>query len=271
MSWYDEDYRKRRALTVINASGGSPIDANITIPKDDDDFWETIDANGEGIRITLADGFTLATYDIDDGAGGAFDKTGRNGRVRVDGMATNGQANAALLLWAYYGVETPTDGSSAVTITSAETGHWAIGSPSWASIAVTRPRPEIERPEAIVHKDSTEVYHVWLDLAPVLEVRDEVYAKRLHYEEPLVVSYTIVNNAGSEQAGMLNRAAVRFVELVKPGGRARKLFLRIPVQAGSSGTKYTARTSISTHVPPNTFHRTIRHAFTVAVRDLLEP
>ncbi len=271
MSWYDEDYRRRRAITVINASGGATIDANITIPPDDDDFWETIDSSGNGVRITLADGYTLAVYDIDNGSGGAFSKASRLGRIRIDGLSTGSTADEALLLWMYYDVDTPVDGSSAVTITSAESGYIELGRPVWVEAPVVRARVGVSRPEVIVHKDSSELYHVWLDLSQAIQRRASRYAGRLHYEEPRRLTYGLYNAAGTLQTTMDDPSGVRFVEVPELGSLERRLYARIPVQGGSDDTKYTLRTAISTRVPPDTQHRTLRHAVGISVRDLIEP
>lgn len=271
MSWYDEDYRRRKALTIVNTAGGATIDANATIPQDWDDFWALIDSSGNGVRVTLADGFTLLTYDIDDGAGGAFDKANRLGRVRIDSLATGSVVDEALLVWVYYDIDSPTDGSSAVTITSAETGYIALGSPVWATVPFVRPRPGISRPEVVLHKDSTELYHIWIDLTPALEQRDAPYARRLCYEEPRRATYGVYNAAGTLQASMDDPSGVRFVEVADQRSGQRRLYLRIPVQAGADDTKYTVRTTLNTRVPPNTAHRILRHAVALAVRDLIEP
>lgn len=271
MSWYDEDYRRRRALTIVNTSGGATIDSNIAIPQDDDDFWNAIDSSGNGVRVTLADGFTLATYDIDDGSGGAFNKTTRSGRVRIDGLATGSVVDEALLVWIYYDIDSPTDGSSAVTITSPETGQWALGSPAWAVVPFVRPRPGVSRPEVVLHKDSTELYHIWIDLTPALEQRDAPYAKRLCHEEPRRATYGVYNAAGTLQGSMDDPSGVRFVEVADQRTGQRRLYLRVPVQGGTDDTKYTVRTTLNTRVPPNTAHRILRHAVALAVRDLIEP
>jgi len=272
MSWYSDNFRKRRPITWINVAGSATIDANATIPDDDDDFWTTIDSSANELRITLADGYTLATYDIDDGAGGAFSKTNRDGRIRVDGIPTGSTANEALLGWMYYDTETTAgDGSSAVTITSAETGYLERGSPSWASVLVARPRLDTERPPMSFSKDSSEYYHLWLDLTQMLEVRGERYANRMQYEEVRRLTYRILNNASSEQAGMADPTKVRFVEAPEPGGRNRRFYARLPVQSGTTANNYTLQAAIGTIVPPSTNHRTFRTGASFKVRDLLEP
>lgn len=270
MSWYDEDYRRRRALTVVNTSGGATIDLNCTIPQDWDEFWGLIDSSGNGVRVTLADGYTLATYDVDDGSGGAFSKTNRLGRIRVDGLSTDSTADEALLLWVYYDIDSPTDGSSSVTITSPETGHIYLGKPGWAMAPFVRARPGIERPEYIFHKDSSEYWSLWINLTPALEQRDTRYAKRLCYEEPRRVTYGVVDASSVVQGSMDDPGAVRFLELEQSSG-LRELWVRVPVQGGTHDTKYTVRVTMKTRIPPDTAYRTLRTAVGLSVRDLIEP
>jgi hypothetical protein len=272
MSWQSANYRRRKPITVINVAGGATIDVNIAIPKDFDEFWDVIDSSANELRITLADGYTLATYDVDDGSGGAFNKTSRLGRIRIDGMSTGSTANEALPAWLYWDTETTAgDGSSAVTITSAETGYIELGSPSWASVLVSRPRLDTERPPMAFSKDSSEYYHLWLDLSALLEMRGERFASRPHYEELRRLTYRVLNNASSEQAGMADPTKVRFVEIPEPGGRGRRFFARLPVQSGTTANNYTLQAAISTIVPVSTNHRTFRTGASFKVRDLLEP
>lgn len=274
MGWYSSNFRKRVPITVINTSGGATIDVNGTIPDDLDDFWTLIDSSGNELRITGPDGYTLVTYDIDDGSGGAFSKTNRDGRFRLDGVSTGSTANEALLFWLYYDTETTAgDGSSAVTITSAETGYIDRGAPSWAAVTVRRPRTDTDRPPKVFHKDSTETYHVWFDLSEMLERRSIPFADRYVYEEVRRVTYRVINNASSDQAAMVDRANVRFVEALDPGGLRKRFYVRLPVTAGSDDTNYTLQASITTVIPPNptTTHRLVRTGAGIKVRDLVEP
>lgn len=274
MGWLSSNFRKRLPITVINTSGGATIDFNCTLEKDLDQFWELIDNDGEELRITLADGITLATYAVDDGSGGAFDATNKLGRIRVDGVATGSTANEALLFWLYYDTETTEgDGAGSVTITSAETGYIERGAPAWAIVTVRRPRTDTDRPPAIFHKDSTETYHVWLDLTEALERRSLPFANRYVYEEVRRVTYRVVNNASSEQAAMVDRAGVRFVEAIdEQNARRKRFYVRLPLTGGADDTNYTLQASIMTVIPPsNTTHRTIRTGAGIKVRDLVEP
>lgn len=272
MSWYDSDYRQRAAISIPSSAGAATIDADITIPSDWDDFWDVIDASGNELRVTGPDGYTLVTYDVDDGAGGAFNRTTRAGRIRIDGASTPAVAAECLLFWVYFDTSsTQGDGSSAVTITSALTGYIDRGQPSTWIAAAEPPRPGTTTPRHKFGKSVADQLYCFLDITGILEQRAlGRRAGRAAYEEPRSATYEVqLSSSEVAQAGMIDADKMRWIEV--RGRHGRRLFLRLLVKAGTSGETYTLVTSIPTCVPIQSgTHRTPAPRVGFRVRNVLE-
>lgn len=269
MSWYDSDFEKRAAISAVSASGTTK-DIDVVIPADWDDFWDAIDSSGNELRVTGPDGYTLLSYDVDDGAGGSFNRTTRAGRIRIDGASAPGDSNECLLFWVYYSsTSTQGDASVAVTIASALTGYIDRGTPSTFIIPVTPPRPGLDRPPATFTKGSGEGVYYFFDFGAVLEQRSTKSQRRNLYEEPRNATYTVVNTSAAAQATMIDTSLTRWFETVD--GRGRHLFLRVLVQAGTDGSTYTALPVVKTIVPTvSSTHRTLAPRAGVRIKDVLE-
>lgn len=250
MSWHAAAFRRRFPISVpCTGAVAGTVDIDAVIPADLDDFWDVIDPDGEELRVTDADGYDLLNYDVDDGAGGAFDATTREGRIRIDGAGTNGFTDSCLLFWVYYDPdETVGDGSTAVTITSAKTGYFERGAPSTWIAAAEPPRPGLDAPRDRFEKTVDDELFLWLDFTELLEQRGTPFAGRRVYEEPREIVYEIQDDTGTPDTAMVEEADTRWVELVE-GTNGRRLYARLRVQAGTDGDDYTLVASVTTFVP----------------------
>lgn len=272
MGWYSTNWKRRVALTVINTGAAGTYDATGTIPETLEEFWDAIDSSGYDLRPTAADGRTLLSYDVT-----GFNKTNRTATLRLDGVTAPGNGNEILLLWLYFApIATAGDGSSAVTITSAETIYFEEAAPSWLQRTARTQRPGRDRPGEAVLKSSVDDLDVWLDVAPALEQRRERYALRTVHEEPYAVDLTAEDDAGSAASAVVDATACRWAERwgTTSGRRGRELFLRTRIQAGSDGTNYTIKPKLTTTLPGlGAAHRVIDSGmrFGVWVTDQTEP
>lgn len=273
MSWHREEFRRRAMGTIGNVAGGATKDANVILRPDWDEFWEAVDNAGDEIRVTAGDGYTLLAYSIDDGSGGAFDKANRLGRIQIDGMTAPGTAGESLSFFLYFdtsGAGAQGDASVATTIASPEQGAIDRSSPStWVSVANT-PRPGLDVPRATFGKGEDDSAFVFLDFTELLELRRTRFARRLQYEEPAVATYEVQDDGGTPQAGMIDTAFTRWLEVRGPTGR-RRVFLRVRVKGGTAGDQYTLVATVLTAVPfQSGAHRTLTARVGFRVRDVLE-
>ncbi len=271
MSWYDSDYQKRASISVPNTAGSGTIDVDTTIPPEWDEFWNAIDTAGDAVRITSADGVTLVAYDVDKPGGGAFSRSTRAGRLRIDGATVPAVANSTAQFFVYFDPEsTVADGSSAVTMSSILDGYIELGRPSARQLAVQGQPPGLTRPQALLGKGAGATEHYWLDVGPVLEVYRRPSEGHVAYEEIGAVKVVVYTDAGATGTSMEDHTGTRFVEI--PDGRRRRMFVRIRLTAGTSPNRYTAEVQVQTRTPASTTtHRTIVHRTGLVVYDVLEP
>lgn len=242
MSWLDQDYTRRAAITV--PSTGSSHDVDVVLPPDWDDFWGEIDADGHGVRVTLADGRTLVPYAVDNGSGGAFSRASRLGRVRIDGATFQSSAGTSLL-WLYYGIDAPTNGAVAVTMSSVVTGRIEQAQPLRPILAQPL-RPGLAQPRDAVAKAPAEESVVWLDVTDLLEQRRTETEGSSRLEEPWRALPAGYDDAGAS-AAVVEASRHRWVE--SESERGRRTYLRVGLTGGTDGEVYTVRVPIVTCAP----------------------
>ena len=271
MAHYDETWQKRAAITVPNVAGDATIDVNVTIPPEWDDFWEWLvtvsDDGGDSIRVTDSDGVTLLNYSVDDGAGGTFSAAAKTGRIQIDALAATATANTVICLWVYYQTDgIQADASTATTIASAKTGYIDLGKPSLKTHSVRAIPTNRTTPVVSYQKGSSDSDDVWIDWSGWLEQAAHDLLSRRKYEEPKHVVTTAVDEGGTPTTAVYTVTATRWTE--QPDGR---IYLRVQVTAGSSGTNYTIMPKVTTVVPGDSGnHRVYQERFGVHVLDVQE-
>jgi hypothetical protein len=251
MAWYGASgvWTRRAAITVVNSGPAASVDVNITIPPDWDDFWSQIDSSGNELRVVSYDSRTLLTYDVDDGSGGAFDKTNRLGRIQID-AATVINTSSVVLVWLYYGsTSNQGDASQAVVIASPVSGYIELGRPRGRAYTYQPPTPNLTRPNTILPpKRTTESVYVWVDVTPALQRRQTPGNTAALHEEAFYASMGVLNAAGADQTAMYDITKCRFV-YHQPSGRT---WFRAYVTAGSAATNYVVAPTIRTALPGST-------------------
>lgn len=252
MSWYDEAFRQRKIITHRNEAPASSLDIDVTIPPDWDEFWETIDDDGNELRVTLADGLTLLDYGVDDGAGGSFDKANRLGRLRLDAVPVVAEDNY-FPLFVYFdtGDDPQGDASVSTTMSTPTDGYIDLGSPAWADAAMIPERAGSDQPQTVITATPGSKFHVWVDVSAFLELRHTPFAGWNIFEEPYMLEIEVLDDTGADATSdILDPDQVRFVETLQSGSRT--LALRIPVGASTAlaGEGYTIRPRLSTVYPP---------------------
>lgn len=244
MSWYDSDYADRYMVSVDNSAGAASVDIEIVVPPEHP-LWDLIQSSGDDIRVTAADGVTLLDY-----AWTGYTYADREGTIQVDAVTL--QATAGVyVLWVYAGYASATDGSAAVTITSAVAGYISLASPKGSPylVPVTRPQPGTTQPRVRLQKQVDEKVHFWWDITDILERASATYQGYDFFEEPYGAQFSI-ETGGSAQASMIEQASTRFVEVIEYN-RGRRRYVVVVVKAGSDGTDYTMILGLLTSAPPS--------------------
>lgn len=260
MAYRSSSYRRRVAISVVTTATASTADVEFTPPDAWDEFWAAIDASGYGIRLTEADGVTPLTY-----AWSGFNKTTKAGTIQIDAAPTPSTAGKCVLYWLYYDVTSPTDGSSAVTISTPLTAALDLARPDPAqTIVVRRQNPGEDLPQYTTAKAPDAQIFVWLDFGEIVQIVDAPYNGRLSWEEPAVAEVSVVDTSGSAVASMNDETAMRWVS-VRDRGRDRVL-LKLRLKAGTDSTWYTLIGGVQTSTPDLSPYRTISESIGVYVR-----
>lgn len=268
MSWYDEDFAKRAAISVHCPSASSSADVDVVIPPDWDDFWETIDSSGAELRVCDADGYTLLSYSVDNGSGGSFSKTSRLGRLRLDSVTLRNAIGVGLL-WLYYDNTGASSAAVSTTISGALVGYIEQGRAPSDAIPFRPLEPGVSQPRVQRAKTPNETIGVWIDVTRALEHRRTATAGSDRWEEPWHVTPSSVDEEGTT-AAVEDLSKTRWFETTS--GTGRRMMLRLSCDAGSNGTNYTLKAPFYTRVPESTeFRRVLEPAVGILVRTPLEP
>jgi len=259
VSWYNSDWTYRAPIVVNNhASAGTSADVTIALPSEWPEFWDNVQADGDDVRVTDADGYTLETYDVE-----SWNSTTRTGTIEIDGMGTTdldgNAATAGVVAWLYWGNSTASNAETTFTPNSPKTGTVVVGIPGLSSQRVVTCRPEAPgatNPRLEISKISGEEIYLWWDLSGVLTRRRMPSQGSRAFEEIHNVTYR-VDDGGSAQAGMIDTGAIRV---------AAPAMVRTKIKAGSSGSTYVAVLLVEL-----TEGRKLEFRCTIRVQDPVEP
>ncbi len=266
MGWLADVWTRRVPITLDNTVGAAGIDADVSIPAWFDAFWEVIDANGDELRVTHADGVTVLDYSVDGAAAGSFDRSTRSGRLRIDGLTTPATPSV-VLAWLYFdSMAAQGAGSTSTTITSPVDGLIDLARPSQLQTLAQPQRPGLTRPRHVLTKGGNEQVNVWVHLLPLERQTSPGRAHRV-YEEPWYLELSVLDDAGGNNAGRFDLAKSSFVQVA--GGR--RIALKCHVKAGDSGGAYVVVPRLGTVVPGgSSVNRTLEPRVGLLVQDVNE-
>ena len=238
----------------LDGNGGA-ADFQITVPADHP-FWDYIDSNGYQLQVTDSDGYTVLSYQLS-----GFNYTTKTLAIQIDNYTA---VNGIQQIWLYAGMDGAPSGASVLTISGARSGYLDPAEPASPVIAALSERPGDTEPAVRFSKQAAEETWVTLDLSPVLvrkaQPTGDSTIKHAEWEEIKTVTYAIYAGA-SAQAAMVDATSPRVQD-----GR----FIRFLVKAGTSGTNYTFRATISTTYPDNVAGRTLNRSFKLQVYTVAE-
>lgn len=234
MQWFDPGgvWTKRAALTLDRSAGGAPAtEFAIPLPTAWDEFWDTVDNDGDELRAVGANG-SLLQYTLD-----GFDKSNRVGTLLIDDHQTPG-LECMVCAWLYWG-STSAQGNAEGTSPSGtpEDGWIELAQPSGPYVVDHAPAvPGNTQPQAIFAKTAAERADVWVRL-PIAGSFTQMH-KAPFLEGPRYCTQTVENTSGSDQSSMYETVLNRFVWI--PKGPRAGMWVRHLVKAGTSGTNYTS-------------------------------
>lgn len=249
MEWYRTPgsaftWGRRAVISIDNTAGASSSDVDINIPQGWDDFWDNIDASGNELRVVQSNGQQLATWIVDDGSGGAFDKTNRLGRLRLDNYSMPATANTTVVAWLYFN-PTGTAGSAAGSFTPATpiNGYIERGKPGTRALAYLPTQFDQTNPRLTFVKGASEEIFLWFNYGRILSPAIGRHNQGPWWEGCYYASGEVVNTSEVAQASMISAADNRFLE------DGQNFWFKMKVQAGTDGNNYTARADFRTVRP----------------------
>lgn len=243
---------KRVSITLDSTAGSGSANYQVTIPANLSDFWDTIDASGNELRVTGPDGSTVLTYDLS-----GFSKTNRTCTIRI-GSHTVGSASMghAFLYYDMAGVST---GAGSPATASPRSGYIDVGDVI-APIKLRHQRPGDTKPADVVSKDSGASDWVWIDLGHTLDGMFLASDGHKDWEEISYVTYT-VEASGAAVSTMLDVTSMRVIN-----GR----YIRMILKAGTTGVDNTLILTAVTTYPNQQTGRTLVFRVLVKVLNVSE-
>jgi len=237
MSWrYDSACRwtKRADITIDNSAGTTAShNVEVSIPSQWDDFWDTIDASGNELRVTGSDGHNLTTYDRT-----GFNRTNRTGTIRIGAYSmTASNMHRVCLYWG----SSATAGSAAGSPStgSAKTGYVGVDMKRRVLVAI----PEdagVTVPRLSISKGTADELDVVIDYGALMSARLAPHAGRLLAEEVERITLQVLDSSAADTTSMYDLAKCRFI------GTANQSFLSLRIKAGTNAANYTAVVTMTT-------------------------
>lgn len=242
----------RVSITIDSTASASAGDVQILIPDTFSTFWDTVDASGNEIRVTAADGVTLLNYKL-----ASFSKTNRAGYIQIDDF-TPAEAKVCHV-WLYYGMSGAASAAATFVYSASKTGYIYLGQPGQVTKSIPE-RPGETQPRDVVSKTSAESVWLWFDFGPRLQARISPADGYFQFEEVYSAVYD-VQLATASQAAMITTTSPKIV-----AGR----FVQVLVSAGSSGSDYTVICTVNTRIPPDLTAQTLQARAIIKVRNPAE-
>lgn len=232
MRWFDEDFSKRFPIVLDgSATAAGSVDAQIALTGTAAEFWATVQADVDDIRIARADGLAGISYDLE-----SLSYANKTVTIELDGL-THHVTNTMTVVWAYFGDEDAVDGQDGFTTSSPLTGYtlftgpgdepvYSLGSPAGTTAPINRRQ-----------KRSTETVFLWFAVGPFGDLAYPYEGRGEAPEGPQSLTISVVT-PGTFTA---NISALRLYQA--PSG---EVFCRATVSGGTDGVTSNIVLSVTT-------------------------
>lgn len=252
MSWarFDGVVPKFRvSITVDTTASAAAGDVQALIPDTFSFFWNTVDASGNEIRVTAADGVTVLDYQL-----ASFNRTNREGYVQIDNFAPD--EATVNQVWLYFGMDGAPSDATPFVYSASKAGYIYLGAPGPTVVAMPE-RPGDQRPRNAISKSTGESRWIAFDFGSQLQRRASVADGYPQFEEIYSVSYD-VQLAGVSQAAMVTASSPKIVN---------GSVVQVLVGGGTVDTDYTVICTVKTKIPPNLTGQTLQARVVLKIRN----
>ena len=117
MRWFDEDFSKRFPVVLDgSATAAGSVDATIALTGLAAEFWATIQADADDVRVSDASGTVGIDYDLE-----SLNTSAKTVTIELDSL-THHATNTITVVWVYFGDADATNAEDGITVSSALAG-----------------------------------------------------------------------------------------------------------------------------------------------------
>jgi len=252
MRWFDDAFLYRFPVVLDgSATAAGSVDATIALTALAAEFWATIQADADDVRVSRADGLAGISFDLE-----SLNYAAKTVTIELDGL-THHISTTMTVIWVYFGDSDATNLEDGITTSSPLTGYtlfsgpgdepvYALGSPVGATTPVNRRQ-----------KRSTEAIFVWFAVGPFGDLAYPFKGRALPPEGPQSLSSVATVLVGG--AGTVT-AATSSIRLYQDD--AGQVFARVTASGGTTGNSYDLVLTVVT-----TEGRTLNGVVRIAVLD----
>jgi len=207
-NWYNESWKRRSPVAVSALGGGGSagtVDVEIDIPKDWDEFWDSIRSDMfDVVAVSKTGG--LLNFSRKAGANYAT----RTLTIQVDTLAISND-DAISYIYIYYDNSSASDQAVATTISSPKAGNIFVGAPTGRIVQSLANRSATDAPQSTFSKATIEEVNVWFSVGSLLMGRFATYNQRKLFEGIDYVQIRSLDASGTDDAGRYDEGETRFI------------------------------------------------------------
>ena len=222
MRWFDADYSKRFPIVLDgSATAAGSVDATIALTGLAAEFWATIQADADDVRVSDASGTVGIDYDLE-----SLNTSAKTVTIELDSL-THHATNTITVVWVYFGDADATNAEDGVTTSSPLTGYTLFTGPGSEPVYDLGSPLGATTPTQRRQKRSTETLFLWFRVGPFGEVAYPYEERGLPPEGPRSLSVT-------PPVGLTApTSAIRLYQ-----NEAGEVFARVTVSGGTSPNDY---------------------------------
>ena len=224
MRWFDADFLYRFPIVLDgSATAAGAVDATIALTGTAAEFWATVQADLDDVRVSAANGITALSYDLE-----SLNYAAKTVTVELDGL-THHVTNTMTVVWVYFGDTDAGNTEDGITTSSPLTGYtlftgpgeepiYSLGSPAGTTAPVNRRQ-----------KRSTETVFLWFAVGPFGDLAYPYEDRALPPEGPQSLSSVATAVAGYVGTVTAATSSIRLYQA--PSG---EVFARVTASGGTT-------------------------------------
>ena len=222
MRWFDADFSRRFPVVLDgSATTAGTVDATIALTGTAAEFWATIQADADDVRVSDASGTVGIDYDLE-----SLNTSTKTVTIELDSL-THHATNTITVVWVYFGDADATNAEDGVTTSSPLTGYTLFTGPGSEPVYDLGSPLGATTPTQRRQKRSTETLFLWFRVGPFGEVAYPYEERGLPPEGPRSLSVT-------PPVGLTApTSAIRLYQ-----NEAGEVFARVTVSGGTSPNDY---------------------------------